>query len=110
LSNQGPVSYLTRALVIREKVLGHEHPETATPLNDLAFLYQTQGRNKEAEPLYQRALAIYEKTLPPDHPYTAITLENYASLLRKMNRAGEAQVLEQRAKEIRDRRSSKRVT
>ena len=32
-----------RALAIREKVLGAEHPGTATSLNNLALLYANQG-------------------------------------------------------------------
>ena len=35
----------------------------ALNLNNLALLYEAQGRNAEAEPLYKRALAIYEKAL-----------------------------------------------
>ena len=33
-----------RALAIREKALGPDHPDTATSLNDLAGLYRLQGR------------------------------------------------------------------
>ena len=40
-----------RALAIREEVLGAEHPAVATSLNNLAGLYQKQGRYAEAEPL-----------------------------------------------------------
>ena len=43
-------------------------PTSATSLNNLAVLYQAQGRYAEAEPLYQRALAIREKALGPEHP------------------------------------------
>ena len=57
-----------RALAIREKALGPEHPDVAIGLNNLAALYQAQGRHAEAEPLYKRALAIREKALGPDHP------------------------------------------
>jgi hypothetical protein len=32
-----------RALAIDEKVLGSEHPATATSLNNLAFLLEDQG-------------------------------------------------------------------
>ena len=35
----------------------------ATGLNNIAFLYHTQGKYAEAEPLYQRSLAIREKAL-----------------------------------------------
>ena len=54
-----------RALAIREKVLGPEHPDTAHSLNNLAGLYRTTGAYAQAEPLYQRALAIHEKVLGP---------------------------------------------
>ena len=39
-----------------------------TSLNNLAMLYQAQGRYTEAEPLYRRSLAIREKALGLDHP------------------------------------------
>src|SRR5262245_576288 len=38
-----------RALAIREKALGPEHPEVGGSLNNLASLYQAQGRYAEAE-------------------------------------------------------------
>jgi len=50
-----------RALAICEKVLGPEHPGTATSLNNLASLLQDQSDPAAARPLYERALAIYEK-------------------------------------------------
>lgn len=39
-----------RALAIREKVLGKEHPDVAQSLNNLALLYQDQGNYSQAEP------------------------------------------------------------
>ena len=45
---------------IREKALGPEHPDVATSLNNLAWLYEHNGQYAKAEPLY-RALAIEEK-------------------------------------------------
>jgi tetratricopeptide (TPR) repeat protein len=50
-----------RALAIREKALGPEHPDVATSLNNLAVLYQAQGRYADAELLCKRSLAILEK-------------------------------------------------
>ncbi len=73
----------------------------ATSLNNLAGLYQAQGKYAEAEPLYQRSLAIMEKALGPDHPDVATSLENYAALLRQTARADEAARVEARAKAIR---------
>ena len=90
-----------RALAIREKALGAEHPDVAIAFNNLATLYRAQGKYAQAEPLYRRSLAIKEKALGPEHPSVATTLENYAALLRKMNRDDEADKLEARAKAIR---------
>ena len=59
---------LPRAIVIREKTLGPEHPNLAVRLNNLATLYRDTGRYAEAEPLFQRAMTIGDKSLPPDHP------------------------------------------
>ena len=73
---------IERALAIREKALGPEHPDTATSLNNLAFLLTDQGDLAGARPLFERALAIREKALGPEHPDTAMSLNNLAVLLQ----------------------------
>ncbi|MFH1146747.1 MAG: tetratricopeptide repeat protein [Pseudomonadota bacterium] len=70
------IPYAERVLVIREKTLGPEHPDTAISLNNLAGLYRSLGDYAKAEPLYKRALAIKEQVLGPEHPDTAQTLNN----------------------------------
>ena len=60
-----------RALAIREKSLGPDHPDVANSLNGLAALLNDTDRRAEAEPLFRRALAIWEKSLSPDHPNVA---------------------------------------
>ena len=60
-----------RALAIRDKVLGPEHPDTANSLNNLAALLQDQGDLTGARPLLARALAIHEKVVGPEHLDTA---------------------------------------
>jgi len=94
---------LERASAIREKVLGPEHPYTATSLNNLALLLQDSNRVSEAEPLNRRALAIREKVLGPDHPHTAASLNNLALLLQDANRVSEAEPLLRRAVAICER-------
>ncbi len=44
---------------------GEQDPRYATTVNNLALLYDAQGRYADAEPLYQRALAIYRRRLGP---------------------------------------------
>ena len=78
-------------------MLGPDHPDTASSLNNLAGLYRAQGRYAEAEPLYRRALAIREAVLGPDHPDTASSLNNLAGLFRAQGRYGEAEPLLRRA-------------
>ena len=94
---------LRRALAIREKRLGPDHPDTAQSLNDLAVLLRFQGRYREAEPLLRRALAIHEKAVGPNHPDTAISLNNLALLLQAQGRYGEAEEQFHRALAIREK-------
>ena len=52
-----------RALKIREKALGPDHPKTAQSLNDLALLYAGMGNPKEASHLAVQARRVQEKNL-----------------------------------------------
>jgi tetratricopeptide (TPR) repeat protein len=51
-----------RALAIREKALGPEHPDVATSLENYAVLLRKMDRSHEATPLESRANAIRAKT------------------------------------------------
>jgi Tfp pilus assembly protein PilF len=65
-----------RALAIREKALGPEHPETAASLNNLAVLLGGQGDFAGARLLLKRALAIAAKQVkhsPSAKPRSAHT-------------------------------------
>jgi len=70
------------ALEVKEKALGPDHPDIALSLNNLAGLYDSQGKYDEAEPFYTRALGIWEKALGPDHPNVATSLNNLAGLYK----------------------------
>ncbi|WP_245895002.1 tetratricopeptide repeat protein, partial [Nostoc cycadae] len=82
-----------RALAIREKVLGKEHPLVASSLNNLAELYYAQGKYEQAEPLYLRALAIYKKVLGNVHPDVANSLNNLAALYYAQGKYEQAEPL-----------------
>ena len=69
---------------MRKRLLGEEHPDVALSLNNLAALYESQGRYTEAEPLYQKALKMLEQLLGVGHPDTMTVRKNYADCLRKM--------------------------
>lgn len=70
-SYQEALPLAQRALQIREKYLGPEHPDTITSLNNLAGLYMTIDSSDMAMPLYYQVLKIQERTLGPDHPSNA---------------------------------------
>ncbi|MBK9709727.1 MAG: tetratricopeptide repeat protein [Kouleothrix sp.] len=91
-----------RALAIREQALGPSHPDTATSLNNLAYLLQAQGDYPAARPLYERALAIREQALGPSHPSTATSLNNLAGLLESQGDYLAARPLYERALAIRE--------
>jgi tetratricopeptide (TPR) repeat protein len=92
-----------RALAVREKVLGPEHPDTSASLSSLAHLLQGQGDLAGARPLAERALAINEKALGPEHPHTATGLENLAWLLQNQGDLAAARPLAERALAIHDK-------
>ncbi len=95
--------YFQRALEIREKVLGPDHPNTADSLNNMGLLLQAMGDLAGARPYYQRALDIDEKVLGPDHPNTASSLNNMGALLRAMGDLAGARPYYQRALDIREK-------
>ena len=66
------------AIVIKEKVYGHDHPSTATTLNNIAVLLYSKGKKKEASVLGKQALRICEKALGPNHPTTKQYREDWA--------------------------------
>ena len=86
-----------RALAIRGKTLGPEHPHTATSLNNLADLLHAQGEFAAARQLLERALAINEQALGPEHPDTAVGLNNLALLLHDQGDLAGARPLYERA-------------
>ena len=84
-----------KALKIGKNVLGDNHPDVATILNNLAALYKYQGRYMEAEPLYQQSLVIDKEKLGNNHPNVATSLNNLAALYSSQGRYTEAEPLYQ---------------
>jgi tetratricopeptide (TPR) repeat protein len=94
--------WLTRAVQIRERMLGQNHPHTATSITKLAVLLWAQGELDSARSLNERALAIREGTLGPDDPAIAESLYNLAGLLRIQGEPGMARPLLERALAIQE--------
>ena len=107
-----------RSLDVRERVLGRDHPDVATVLNNLAKVLQELGKDQqlsvsearararvgatvgaatEIESMYRRALAIQDKALGREHPSTALTLNNLGGLLALRGDFGQAEQMQRSA-------------
>ena len=69
---------------------GEGDPEYATAATWLAFVYEQQQRDAEAERLLEQALKIREDALGPNHPLVATSLTNLASLYQRQGREEDA--------------------
>ncbi len=66
---------------------------TLSLMNNLALLYESQGRYGEAAPLCKEALQLRKKVLGKEHPDTLISMNNLAELYKSQGRYGEADPL-----------------
>ena len=67
---------------MRRRLFTGDHPDVASSLNNLALLYDNQGKYSEAKPLYIDALAMSERVLGTNHP-TTIIFRNDLQLLQQ---------------------------
>jgi Tfp pilus assembly protein PilF len=98
----GARPYYERALAIYEQVLGPQHPDTASSLNNLGALLHAQGELASARPYYERALAIREQVLGPQHLDTALSLNSLGYLLDAQGELASARHYYERALAIRE--------
>jgi tetratricopeptide (TPR) repeat protein/DNA-binding XRE family transcriptional regulator len=100
---QAEVLYL-QALHLREKLLGLQHPDTASSFHNLGCLYYEHGKYEQAEAFYQQALRIREEQLGSQHPDTARTWNNLGTLYRQQGKYGMAEAYFHQALAIRKER------
>ena len=74
--------YYERALAIREKALGPEHPDTATSLNNLACLLLAQGDLADARPLMNARWRSGRRCSAPSIPIRRAASTTSRSCLR----------------------------
>ena len=80
----------------REKVLGLEHPDTLTSVNNLGLVLARQGKDEEAEALHRQALRERERLLGPESPDTLTSVGYLGSVLRHQGRYQEAEIMHRR--------------
>jgi tetratricopeptide (TPR) repeat protein len=76
--------YYEKALEIRKKVLGEEHPDTARSLNNLSLLCYDENDFEGAAKLMRQAYVICKKALGGDHPDTISMMESLAKIEKRL--------------------------
>jgi uncharacterized caspase-like protein len=94
---------LRRGFEIELKILGPDHPQVASVLNDLAEVYRREQKYTEAESAYRKLLARDEKILGGDNPAVAGDLDNLAQVLKSSGKQSEAEDLRKRALAIKSK-------
>lgn len=97
------LDYGLKALSIREKVLGQEHPDTATAYNNIGGVYYAMGDYPQALIYYQQALTICEKVLGKEHIDTATPYNNIGGIYHAIGDYAQALVYHQKALIIREK-------
>jgi CHAT domain-containing protein len=89
---------------LTKRLLGEDHPEYATCLNNLAGLYRAMGDYGKALPLYEQARDLRKKLLGEDHPDYARSLNDLARLYRDLGEYRRALPLFEQARDLTKRR------
>ncbi|MEM9458727.1 MAG: tetratricopeptide repeat protein [Myxococcota bacterium] len=89
-----------RALAIRQRALGSDHPDVALSLDSLGSVAYWQGKYEEARDFHRRALAIREKVLGPDHPDVATSLNSLGIVAKSKAEYDKASKLYERSRVI----------
>lgn len=75
-----------KGLEIWERVLGTDHPSTATSYNNVATNLMNQERLEEAEPYLRKAVEIIERLLGPEHSTGQRLRANLGVLLERLGK------------------------
>jgi hypothetical protein len=73
------IGLLVKARATRAALLGAEHPDTLTSMNNLAGAYHLAGKPDLALPLYEETLKLRKAKLGAEHPDTLKGIHNLAT-------------------------------
>jgi tetratricopeptide (TPR) repeat protein len=92
--------HLRAALAERQALLGREHPQVATSLNNLGELLTDRNQFAEAEGLFREALTIRQKLFGGEHPDVAQSLNNLGLVMQYRHDYDAAEKLHRAALEM----------
>ena len=91
------------AQTMYQKLLGKEHPDTLTSMNNLASVLDNQGKYEEAEEMYRQVLKLQEKVLGKEHPDTLTSMNNLALVLDNQGTYEEAEEMHRRVLKLQEK-------
>ncbi len=91
---------LERAVELRQRVLGEDHRDTLTSMNDLADLHRRQGKYAQAETVYTKVLEVERRVLGEEHPNTLATMNDLALLYTDQGKYVQAEQLRTKGLEV----------
>ena len=100
---EAAVAMQRQGLILKEKVLGSDHPDVGFSEGNLAIALQSLGRNAEALTHVDRAISLLERGLGSGHPELASQLNNRGEVLNALGRPREARQSFERARIIWER-------
>jgi len=92
------------ALKNRQRTLGAENPKTLQSMNQLGWILDREGRDREAEKLTRQALTIEKRVVGPEDAVTLEAMDNLAVILEKENQYHEEESLQRELVAIRSRK------
>ncbi|KAI5791005.1 hypothetical protein FPQ18DRAFT_410111 [Pyronema domesticum] len=81
---------MVKVLEVQKQLLGEEHPDTVSSMNNLAINFHAQGRYREAEDLQMKVMETRKRIIGEEHPTTLISIQNLAFTLQDQGRINEA--------------------
>jgi tetratricopeptide (TPR) repeat protein len=73
----------------RQRILGDEHPDTITAMNNLATTLSDQGKVDEAASMKKEVLEKSQRILGDEHPDTVMAMSNFAITLSDQGKVDE---------------------
>ena len=81
---------LEKALSLRRRLLGDDHPDTLASMGDLAVLYRDLSKPAEAESLLANVLNVQRRVLGADRPETLETAHELAQVYEEQGKSAQA--------------------
>jgi len=87
---QNAYQHTKKALDIRVRILGLNHPASLSLMNNIGAIFCEQGNYNEAEAYNRKTIEIAKETLGQNHPDTLMTISNLARSIQLQGRFSEA--------------------